>query len=76
MCLEETLKLGPFLFFGGAPKEALPDISGAKIARHTKGDQDGYKAERPNIREISKGDFKRHETVESLYDTLFGNHNA
>ena len=41
-----TLELGPFLWFGGAPGEPVPDL-GSKLARHTKGNKDGFKAERP-----------------------------
>jgi len=70
---EVTLELGPFLFFGAQPGEPLPSLEGTKTARHTKGDQDGYKAERPNIREINKGQFAKHENITSLYATLFGN---
>jgi len=43
------------------------------LKRHTKGDKDGRKAERPNIREINKGQFTKHESISSLYATLFGN---
>ena len=70
---EATLDLGPFLFFGAQPGEPLPSLEGTKTARHTKGDQDGYKAERPNIREINKGQFAKIESITSLYATLFGN---
>ena len=70
---EDTLELGPFYFFGGKPGEPLPGIEGAKVARHTKGDQVGYKAERPNIRELNKGVFTCFESVEALYSVLFGN---
>jgi len=69
---ENTLKLGPFYFFGGSAGQPLPDISNAKVARHTKGDQDGYKSERPNIRELNKGDFTKYETIEDIYSVLFG----
>ena len=68
---EDTLELGPFLFFGGAPNEPLPNISGFKVARHTKGDAEGYKAERPKIRVINKGAFEKFESVNVLYDALF-----
>lgn len=44
---EETLDLGPFLFFGGGAGDSLPDLSRFKIARHTKGNAAGVKAERP-----------------------------
>ena len=70
---EDTLELGPFYYFGGNPGEPLPDIEGAKVARHTKGDQDGYKAERPNIRELNKGMFARFESVKAIYSALFSN---
>jgi hypothetical protein len=45
-----TLALGPFLWFGGPPGQPLPDISSHPVARHTKGNAEGVKAERPNIR--------------------------
>ncbi|WP_163937159.1 hypothetical protein [Paraferrimonas sp. SM1919] len=73
---EETLELGPFLFLGGEPGNPLPPIHEAKVARHTKGDQDGYKAERPNIRELNKGDFTKYDTVRDIYKVLFGAGNA
>ena len=69
---EETLALGPFYFFGGKPGERLPSLEKSKIARHTKGNQDGYKAERPNIRVLNKGDFTRYESVAEIYTALFG----
>jgi len=68
---QDTLKLGPFLFFGNIPGEPLSDLTEFKIARHTKGDAKGYKAERPNIRTINKGKFKHYETIKTLYDALF-----
>jgi len=69
---EDTLELGPFLFFGGLPGECLPGIDGLKIAKHTKGDKDGVKAERPQIREINKGKFTKYDTIEEIYGVLFG----
>ncbi|MDB4731653.1 hypothetical protein OAF74_02320 [bacterium] len=73
LCFDSTtLQLGPFLFFGGAPGEQLPDLDRTKVARHTKGDQTGYKAERPRIREINKGLFTRYENIQDVYNALFG----
>lgn len=69
---QETLDLGPFLFFGGLPGRKLPDISQLKIARHTKGDATGMKKERPNIRVINKGSFSKLETLADVVKTLFG----
>jgi hypothetical protein len=68
---QNSLKLGPYLFFGNNPGEPLPDLTKLKVARHTKGDAVGYKAERPNIRTINKGRFKHYETITDLYDALF-----
>ena len=67
----ETLQLGPFLFFGSTAGEPLPDLSNYKIAKHTKGDADGYKAERPNIRQINKGSFLVINDIKHLYQKLF-----
>ena len=69
---EDTLDLGPFYFFGGSPGQPLPSLDNTKVARHTKGDQTGYKAERPNIRELNKGQFERIDSITDLYRTLFG----
>lgn len=68
----ESLELGPFLFYGDAPGRPLPVLNDARVGRHTKGNKSGYKAERPNIRIINKGQFKRLDTVEDIYSALFG----
>lgn len=68
----ESLNLGPFLFFGNNAGEPLPDLSNFRIAKHTKGDAQGIKAERPNIRVLNKGHFRRYSTINELYNTLFG----
>ncbi len=68
---ETTMQLGPFLFFGGAPGERLPDISQFKVAKLTKGDKDGVKAERPDIRQIPKSKFTLYSSIEALYSVLF-----
>ena len=69
----DSLDLGPFLFFGNNAGEPLPDLSNFRIAKHTKGDAQGVKAERPNIRVLNKGTFKKFSSVEELFDVLFGN---
>ena len=70
---QKNLNLGPFLFFGGKPGEQLPELSQFKLAKHTKGDAEGHKAERPNIRTINKGHFTSYETIEGIYYALFDN---
>ncbi len=68
----DTLVPGPFLWFGGAPGEPLPDISKYPIAKHTKGNAQGVKAERPNIRLIPRSHFQLVENVDELLSLLFG----
>lgn len=68
---EGTMELGPFLYYGARSGEALPSLEGFKVAKHTKGDADGVKKERPAIREIPKAKFKKCATLEELYDQLF-----
>lgn len=69
---ETTLELGPFYYFGGKPGEPLPSLEGLKTARHTKGDQDGHKAERPNLKVVPKGKFSALKSVREVYQVLFG----
>lgn len=69
---EDTLALGPFLFFGSQPGERLPSLEGLRIAKHTKGDQEGLKAERPNIRVLPKGKFRKLDRIDEVYMALFG----
>ncbi|MBT9147438.1 MAG: hypothetical protein DDT32_01193 [Syntrophomonadaceae bacterium] len=49
----------------------LPSLVDRKVAKHTKGDKDGVKAERRNIRVLPKGGFTRIESIENLYVRLF-----
>ena len=67
----ENLELGPFLWFGGSPREAIVDL-GDKVARHSKGNKDGYKAEKPNHRVVKKGRFEELATIEEVAERLFG----
>jgi len=68
---DETMKLGPFLFFGGVAGSPLPSLEGFKVAKHTKANREGVKAERPEIREIPKAKFKKYETMQQIYIQLF-----
>jgi hypothetical protein len=69
---EDTLDLGPFLYFGEKPGEPLSSLEGSTTARHTKGDQNGHKAERPNLKVLNKGRFKLYKSVSEIYHALFG----
>ena len=68
----ETLELGPFLFFGSEPGHRLPSLKEFPVARHTKGNADGYKAERPEIRVVSKAKFLKLDSIEAVVHALFG----
>lgn len=69
---EKTLALESFKFFGGMPGEKLPSLSDALIGKHTKGNSEGVKNERPNIRSLTKGKFQDIPNLEQLYSALFG----
>ena len=70
---EQSMELGPFLFFGGSAGLPLPSLDGFKVAKHTKANTEGIKAERPEIREIPKSQFRKYETVQEIYELLFIN---
>ena len=72
VCFNETnLELGPFLYFGAEAGKPLPSLVERKIAKHTKGNKDGVKAERPNIRVLPKNGFKIIKSIAEIYDQLF-----
>jgi hypothetical protein len=68
----ETLALGPFLWFGDKPGKPLPDINSLPKAKHTKGNAQGEKPERENIRVISKGLFSNVDKVSGIVERLLG----
>jgi hypothetical protein len=68
----DEMKLGPFLFFGGNPGQPLPSLDGYRVAKHTKANSEGVKVERPDIREVPKTDFTKHEEISGIFEKLFG----
>lgn len=68
---DKTLQLGPFRFFGDVAGNPLPGLAEFKIGKHTKGNKDGVKGERQNIRVIPKGRFKVLPSIEDVYEQLF-----
>jgi hypothetical protein len=66
-----SLHIGPFLWLGNPPDQPTPGF-GDRIGRHSKGDQHGHKAERPNIRVVSRTDFTELKSMGELADALFG----
>ena len=61
-----------YLFFGNSPGELLPSLEGFKMAKHTKGDAQGLKKERPLIRQIPKSKFIELSGIKELLEKLFG----
>ena len=68
---QDSMDLGPFLWFGGRHGEPLPPL-GDQIGKHTKGDRTGHKAERPNIRIVGKGQFSALSSIGDVANALFG----
>jgi hypothetical protein len=68
---QDTLELGPFLWFGGLPSQKLPAL-GDQVARHSKGDSMGRKAERPNHRVLKRSRFARLDSMDAVVTSLFG----
>jgi hypothetical protein len=66
------MKLGPFLFFGAKPGVPLPPLDTYKVAKHTKGNKDGVKKERPNLRIVRMSQFREIADIPGLYAALFG----
>lgn len=67
----DSLKLLRYLWFGGGPGAALPDL-GSKVARHSKANSAGSKAERPMHREVAKAKFEPLSDITGLIARLFG----
>ncbi|HEY4405302.1 MAG TPA: hypothetical protein VGN55_11720 [Xanthobacteraceae bacterium] len=70
--LTPGLHFQSYLWFGGHPGNPLPDISDMKVARHTKGNAEGIKAERPSLRVVPRARFVPLKTLDALLHNLFG----
>lgn len=68
----DTMQLGPFLWYGGAPGQPLPDITDFRIAKHTRANAKGVKQERPAERSIPKSAFTLLAGFDELVSQLFG----
>jgi hypothetical protein len=63
---ERNLAIGPFYWLGGRPGEKMPAL-GDRVTRHTRG-----KGERAALRQVTKGKFKRLESIRDLAMAMFG----
>lgn len=69
---ERTLELGPYYWFGGAPGQPLPSIKEFEVSKHTKGNAEGVKNLRPNLRVVPLSAFQAIADVPQLAGKLFG----
>jgi len=67
----DTLAIKKYLWFGGDPGLALPDL-GARVSRHSKANSKGQKLERPMHRVVGKGRFEPLREINFLVDRMFG----
>src|SRR6266404_1715358 len=67
----ERLGIERFYWFGGKAGTALPDL-GLRISRHSKGNSDGEKNERPIHRVLTRGRFEPLADIRNVAKKLFG----
>lgn len=68
---QRTLAVERYFWFGGEPGARLPDL-GSKVSRHTRGDSNGQKLERPMHRDLGKACFAALSGADELLVRLFG----
>ena len=61
-----------YLWFASDPNLPLSDITNLEPARQTKGDSEGRKAERPNLRALPHNRFTKVKTFDEVLEKLFG----
>lgn len=69
---KKTLDLGPFLWFGAAPGERLPDISGYPTLKRTTHNAEGDRPFRRNHHELPRSAFASVAKIDDLIVRLFG----
>jgi hypothetical protein len=67
----ESLAIEHFYWFGGKAGTALPDL-GVRISRHSKGNSEGEKSERPVHRVLTRGRFEALADISEVVEKLFG----
>jgi len=66
------LEIDSYRWMGGTPSLPLPDIRNMKVAKHTKVNAKGKKAERPDQRIIPKSQFDSLDSLDEVMERLFG----
>jgi len=69
---KSTMLFDHFRYFGAKKAgDPLPSIKEHEIAKHTKGNKDGEKTDRQNIRVLPNKDFMPFDSIEGIYAQLF-----
>jgi hypothetical protein len=66
------LKLDSYCWLGGPPGDPLPDIWNMRVAKHTKANAKGKKAERPDQGIIPRNRFDSLGSLDDVLERLFG----
>jgi len=66
----ESLAIERYYWFGAKAGTALPDL-GVRVSRHSKGNGDGEKNERPIHRVLTKGRFEPLADIGGVVERLF-----
>jgi hypothetical protein len=69
---KETLELGPFMWFGGAPGKPLPDIASYPNPRRATHNADGVRPVRKNHHVLPPAAFTKLKTLDEVVVRLFG----
>jgi hypothetical protein len=68
----KNLDLHSYCWLGGHPGAQLPDIRNMRVAKHTKANAKGKKAERPDQRIIPRSRFDSLGSLDEVLERLFG----
>lgn len=69
---KESLALGPFMWFGGAPGKRLPDISQYPNPKRATHNAQGVRPMRKNHRLLPSAAFTKLTTLDEVVERLFG----
>jgi hypothetical protein len=70
--VDDDLNLGPYYFFGSAPGEPLPDISGMKNPKRPTHNKLGERPFRQNHREVPGAKLRKIDNLDGIAEALFG----
>lgn len=69
---DRELEIVGYRWFGSDPGSPLPPVADYRVARHTKANSQGVKAERPDKRQIPRSAFVNVADISALFAQLFG----